>query len=144
VIEPSYTKAYVVAVAVVIVVAALLVVPQFLSRPAALGSRMEEGVFICEACGYQWKGAYELEARDFYVVCPKCGERRARLAVECPHCHRNFLPPLPEHDKPLKEMNALEFERWYEQYKELRKRAECPYCKSIVGSEPFEFEELSR
>ena len=142
--KPRFTKAYVVAVAVVVVVAGVLVALQFTSRPPTVGARTEEGVFICEACEYQWKGTYELEPRDLYVICRKCGEQKARLAVECPHCHRNFLPPLPERDKALREMGTSEFERWYEDCKRLRDSATCLYCGTVVGPEPSGFEELSR
>ena len=143
-VEPTYTKAYVVVAAVVLVVAGVLIALQFRSRPETVTARIDEGVFICEACTYQWKGTYKLEPRDFYIVCRKCGEQKARVALECPRCHRNFLPPFPEHDKPLSEMSTSEFETWHEEYERSRKSVTCPYCGALVESQVSELEDLAR
>jgi len=133
--EWTLTKALAVVVGVVLVVAAILISIQFLSGPSPKErARRTSGVFICEACGHQWRGSHHFGPREFYVTCPRCDQKKARLAVECPACHRPFLVPLFEHAVPLAEMSRSQFKRWFQRYEESRDSAKCPYCGASVGS----------
>ena len=90
----------------------------------------QSGVFICENCDYPWDWEVRLShPYDPYVECPRCHLRKARKALQCPHCEAWVLVELPEPPVPFDLMEKGDKRHWDLKVNQIIRRARCPECR---------------
>ena len=88
----------------------LLLAWRLLGSRGRAGRYVEVGI-VCTACQFQGTTKVDVANVAWPVVCPKCKERKAYLARQCPKCHKQ-VPTDPKAPPTA-----------------------CPHCKASLGGE---------